>query len=393
MKRSLDPSHRLTGCPRAPARRIKLAWLGGLWLIGAAPAWSQVTASFELAGQIETFGNLTQPAPIGFAATGALSTQIQQQNWLEVNGLFGQSIARADVFASIGRLALHGSSDSLAKSNAWVDRFGVLQNYGVHRGSSISSAAAGWNDQVKLDAAGLQGQLGSFNAILRLTGSYSATGSPHLSAGPFPNGEHYSQVFDSRSRIELLGKGIDSLNYQPCRAKTGADFAVACAGYSATNGAENYQLGGVQDIPVKVQFTFGEFFWLGYSLYSFTEARAQLRFNQMAGSGASNADVDLSHTLLWGGIQAIFGPDGAALSAPYALISGSGFDYRNAAPVPEPQSWALLLAGLGLIWLICLRRHRCGPVDQGMHVDGCPVQASWPPCASSQSLSSTSAAA
>ena len=73
----------------------------------------------------------------------------------------------------------------------------------------------------------------------------------------------------------------------------------------------------------------------------------------------ATADADFSHTLRWMGIS---GPitarnatgDVVALPADFAIdMMGqtTGFNYRNAAPVPEPAEWALALAGLAALRL------------------------------------------
>lgn len=90
----------------------------------------------------------------------------------------------------------------------------------------------------------------------------------------------------------------------------------------------------------------------------------------IASFGTATADVDFDHTLSWGGVSGITGyddagtpvvlPDGFRLSL---LSNETGFDYMNAAgpnpyttsPVPEPASWALMLAGCAGI-VVAMRR-------------------------------------
>lgn len=67
--------------------------------------------------------------------------------------------------------------------------------------------------------------------------------------------------------------------------------------------------------------------------------------------------ADYSHTLAWGGVTATdwFG-NPVALSS---VTSNSGFDYSaaySAPAVPEPESWALMLAGVALLGAISRRR-------------------------------------
>ena len=62
----------------------------------------------------------------------------------------------------------------------------------------------------------------------------------------------------------------------------------------------------------------------------------------------------------WGGIVAITGAGGAAISGASALSTGATFDYMNnqVSAVPEPESVLMLVAGLGLVLSVAQRRRR-----------------------------------
>ncbi len=62
----------------------------------------------------------------------------------------------------------------------------------------------------------------------------------------------------------------------------------------------------------------------------------------------SEATVDFSNTISWGGIT---GVKVGGVDVDYTLGSASGIDWRQpfATAVPEPEAYALLLAGLGLL--------------------------------------------
>lgn len=97
------------------------------------------------------------------------------------------------------------------------------------------------------------------------------------------------------------------------------------------------------------------------SLNLYAEASVQA---WVYGTAGSSGAADFGHTLRWGGLSSITGFDSAgqqiALPTGFqlALLSDTtGFDYSQAAgpnpytsaPVPEPASWALMAAGLGLL--------------------------------------------
>ena len=104
------------------------------------------------------------------------------------------------------------------------------------------------------------------------------------------------------------------------------------------------------DIP----FTFGQQFQMFANLSA--EAQALAASPNAAASGTSTFDS----TGRWGGISNVHLADGTLLNG-YTLDSQSGFNWLNAygaatAPVPEPETYAMLLAGLGLMALAVRRR-------------------------------------
>lgn len=65
--------------------------------------------------------------------------------------------------------------------------------------------------------------------------------------------------------------------------------------------------------------------------------------------------IDFSHSLYWGGVS-VTDQFGAPLA--FSVSSSSGFDYAAAyspLPVPEPETYAMLLAGLGMLGFMARR--------------------------------------
>ena len=104
------------------------------------------------------------------------------------------------------------------------------------------------------------------------------------------------------------------------------------------------------DIP----FTFGQPFQIFATLSAQTQALAG------AANAAASADSVFDSSAYWGGISDVHLANGTLLSG-YTLTSQSGFNWLNAygpvtAPVPEPETYAMLLAGLGLLGFAAQRR-------------------------------------
>ena len=95
--------------------------------------------------------------------------------------------------------------------------------------------------------------------------------------------------------------------------------------------------------------------YISYNLHTLSIAVAEV--GRGAGSAISDATAfsSFENTLLWGGISKVFDSRGNVV-ADYEITSASGFDYRNAVPVPEPGGW-MFLAG-GLIAMCWVRRRR-----------------------------------
>ena len=71
----------------------------------------------------------------------------------------------------------------------------------------------------------------------------------------------------------------------------------------------------------------------------------------------STSSSSFGDTYYWGGLEGVFDTQGNPV-ADVAFTSDAGFDWVTVGAVPEPESYAMLLAGLGLLGFVAGRRTR-----------------------------------
>jgi len=84
--------------------------------------------------------------------------------------------------------------------------------------------------------------------------------------------------------------------------------------------------------------------------------------NCAARGNLTTAVCDAGNSAYWGGIRSVTDSNGAALSN-WSVSSASGTDWQQSVipttgGVPEPSSWAMLIAGFGLVGAMQRRRQR-----------------------------------
>jgi PEP-CTERM motif len=231
--------------------------------------------------------------------TGALNTVLTQPSSAElssglVTGGFNSS-GTAHAYAEIGTLKVDGTSV----------------------GSLNSVARASFRDDFKLDLPGVAANTQvTVNFQLLLDGSLSVGSSNIGSASWQVRADMGGGAYD-------LGGDATLYNNSP---------ALGTHGYVGTplgtlTGTATFLTGHM--LPLSVELT----------------AAAQTA-NDGHGGALATAAFDLSHTLRWGGMTVSL--NGVPQSQ-VMLTSASGFDYLQAAPVPEPGTLALMLAGIALL--------------------------------------------
>lgn len=121
---------------------------------------------------------------------------------------------------------------------------------------------------------------------------------------------------------------------------------------SASTGLESVGYLNDQEVPgfagstthiLEIPYILGTEAYLGMS-------SSALAYLQDDGAGSHSS---VSSLLRWEGIQSV---TLNSVAIGYSLTSVSGFDWSQAAPVPEADTWAMLVAGLGLVGWRASRR-------------------------------------
>lgn len=294
-------------------------------LMAALPSICAASTSASVTAQ--TFGGTTTSSVTDSHVLYGAAGQVVQTDALASTFEVGQvSKATAHAYAAEGIL------QASVATNAFTT--GLATDTG--RGQSYATAR--WDDSLTINAGSiLNGSKGYVTAQINVSGSYSGlTGLPTA----VDSAEHFEQV-------KILGTGIDA---------TSTSSAYGCGGWSLCD-YEDVATWGVNssfhNIPVvialKIPVTFGYVTNLTYVLDLTDLAWTH---SLIGGTGISAvAFADYAHTMAWGGITGVYDASGALLSS-FTISSASGFNYLNAVAVPEPEGFALLLAGLGLLTVV-----------------------------------------
>jgi hypothetical protein len=255
------------------------------------------------------------------------------------------SISRVDVPGLGG--ALSSGSASAVSTPGFLSSTTLGASSGVpgwHADStSINNSRATWTDTITINAAGHANEGGYITALLDFSGAVDNSYTPN-------NG------------IANIAFANEQLSF--CSVITGTP---SCRSYS-TNPTGNQDINDVHltdspiaDFEIKIGVTFGQGTDVSFSVDTFTRAGAGTYYGDPITMEASGF-ADLS--VRWAGITGVFLNDNTRLDTGITASTSSGFDVINgfpaAAPVPEPETYAMMLAGLGLLGFAARRRKRKG---------------------------------
>lgn len=303
---------------RAVARHFLLAALSAAF---AVPAQAQTLSAHSFAGYEDEPGHprltfLSGPA-------GPLSSISYAGGGLASAG-YGE--------AAFG--ALHASASAIATTADAQTR---------------GQGSATWIDSVTFASASLAGA-----AFARF--SFSLSGALSSTTGPTSAGAAANSTISAVVRAD--GSNVFSSTGQLV-ARNGAIEVNDLRRGVATNGS--FQIDPVSSLTGTFSFdvpiVFNSAFQLTADMTAFTQA-----LTSFAGDEAS-AHSNFGSSGYWGGLSGVHLADGTVLSG-YSVSSASGFDWTRAygapvtTPIPEPETHAMLLAGLGLLGWVARRRRR-----------------------------------
>lgn len=214
-----------------------------------------------------------------------------------------------------------------ASANQLFEAENTAANYGIRlttEATRYATAQSRYDEIFLMTQAGNAPGSGQFTVNLTLTGMHDGVGSFYFSVTQFDSNQFQTGVY-----------GLSSSQLY------------------------DYNLGGVQSFTAPIAATFN----FEYNIPTL------LTFS-LSTSVSDNGSVDLMNTALVTGIDlpsgtAIYFQSGAGSGA-YGALGGSGYGQFGGGggppPIPEPQTYAMLLAGLALIGAIARKRRPRGPI-------------------------------
>ena len=314
-------------------------------------AASGVSAATFTAAVSSSSGNINIGGPTNedfrqdaFAAAASSSSTSTERNVL------GNSDGLGTAGASAWSTSAPGSMRLLTQADAHI----VSTNGGGALGQGTASADTSINDSFVVLANGCVvaancgvGAIGTMTFSIRFDAGFLGGGDYHTSTPEGGTGGY--SLFGEWNSGGQVGSGIDGATWL-----RGAHAELHQSGdpmLSSTNGGAGLQ-------TFTIAFTFGTPVSLSMTAHAVAQAGAIFDFYaSQDGNGGSSANAgyatDMSHTIAWNGISAVRDADGALISSFGAFSADTGYDYAQAfaAPVPEPETWALMAAGIAALRL------------------------------------------
>lgn len=297
-----------------------LTLLAGLALSGVAQATPVVYVNV-FANYTDEDGSGGSVGPIGQSASSG--TVIQSANSASLgSGGTGTAVA------SLG--ALHSSTIAGAiRGNIFDGNASVGRAY----------AAANWSDSVTVAGAGLSGS-GLANISFFVDGSLFNSGTAGL-------GGNFSATAAASFVFRANGAEAFTFDSQAVLNQLGT---VSTLTYTRVNGIDHTGgLGGMWNVSVPI--TFDQAFGMDAGLVTTAST--------LAGSNSTvSSFANFGNSIYWAGITSITLADGS-VATEFSALGSDGHDWKASAvpaAVPEPETWAMLLAGLGLVGVAARRR-------------------------------------